>query len=227
MKLDFPFLSSTKTYAALCPEQYGGSQSPAELGGLGQHPDSRVLSPFQPVQTRSIGHQSSSASNFATICGVNKGRRQRKASHPRNAPCFPCVQGVCSTLPAGQACPSHSQCPAATLLSQAKPRISGVNALSKFKGSSGKCYQLRANKAKLSLLKLKVLEGKEREVSRLFACGGWCGVGRQEVSDGSRYVMLLLYLSTLCFCAFRLVRSTQQVLWPNWHLSALGRDAFA
>jgi len=64
------------------------------------------------------------------------------------------------------------QCPWTTLLSQAKPRILRVNALSRFKGSSGKCYQLRANKAKLSLLKLKALEGKEREVSRLVACGG-------------------------------------------------------
>lgn len=79
MTLDFPFLSSTKTYAALCPEQYGGSQSPAELGGLGQHPDSRVLSPFQPVQTRSIGHQSSSASNFATICGA---KGEDRGKHP-------------------------------------------------------------------------------------------------------------------------------------------------
>lgn len=66
-------------------------------------------------------------------------------------------------------------CPWTTLLSQTKPRISGVNALSRFKGSSGKCYQLRTNKAKLSLLKLKALEGKEREVSRLFACGGGAG----------------------------------------------------
>lgn len=199
VKLHLPFPSRRKTYAALRPEHYG-SHGPAELGGLGQHPGSRVPSPSQCMQTRSIGRQSFSARNFSIICGASKGRRHRKASHPRNTPCFLCMQGICSYPPAS---PSHLQCPSTTLLSQAKPRISGVNASSRFKGSSGKCSQLRANKAKLSLLKLKALEGDEREVSRLFACGG----GREEVGDGSCYVMLLLHLSMLCFCAFRFARS--------------------
>lgn len=40
------------------------------------------------------------------------------------------------------------------------------------------------------------------------------------VDDGSCCVMVLLRLSTLCFCTLRLVRSTEQVLWPNGHLWA-------
>lgn len=55
------------------------------------------------------------------------------------------------------------------LLRQAKLGISGVNTLSGFKGRPGKCFQWRANKANLSLL--KALGGKEGEGSSLFAWG--------------------------------------------------------
>lgn len=46
---------------------------------------------------------------------------------------------------------------------------------------------------------------------------GRCGLGRDEVSDGSCFV-LLLHLSTLGFGIFRLLRSMQQLLWPDWLL---------
>lgn len=55
---------------------------------------------------------------------------------------------------------------------------------------------------------------------------GRCGLGRGEVGDGSCYV-LLSHLPALGFGIFRLVRSMQQVLWPAWSPSALGRDDFA
>lgn len=119
----------------------------------------------------------------------------------------------------------HSQCPLTALLGQAKPRISGVNTLPRFKGSSGKCYQQRANKAKLSLLKLKALGGREGKVSSLFAWGQvmW---GRKR--RGRWWVMLCAGLAPFntwlwLFQAW----SMQQVLWPGCSLSVLGREDFA
>lgn len=67
--------------------------------------------------------------------------------------------------------------------------------MSGFKGSSGKCYQLRANKVKLSRLKLRALERKEREVSGLCACGG--DVGCEETGLVMGHAALMPFTALL------------------------------
>lgn len=151
LKLKFPFLNCRNSYASLCPE-HCSSHSPAELPGLDQHP---------PNPCKHVPQGSSAPLPAISLSFVEQSKGEDREKHPTLG-CSPWARHL-----------QHPACwpdptPGA-LLSQAKPGISGVNTLSGFKGRSGKCFQWRANKANLSLLKLKALGGKEGEESRLFA----------------------------------------------------------